>query len=547
MAKKKLSETYVVPGPFGGQGMDFTPWSMQAFYNGFWPYGFAGNPVGVNPYSTAQQLNNLSGYYKQVYITNWQLRQIREQAKTIYAYNEFAQAVVQIFQDYCVGEGFKYKVTPTKDNVSSKMVEQAQELIDLCCEKHNMQSMEWEFIYRLIVEGEACCRHFENSDGTLDFRWVENDLILPPSDTQDPTMSFGLACREDDLHDVYGFYICDKLSDTGVSFIPNLVDVDEITYMKVGTYSNSKRGNTLFFPVFQNFMNAESVLNAMISLAISRSKISMIRKVENAAPEGVDALLAKTTNIEVTNPSLGQKTLNIETLPNSSVLTSSNNIDYEFPNPSLEAGETEITLLANLRAIASNFGISETHLTQKLESGSYASHLVQESPSFRTFSLFQKRVGDFFASRRTKPYQSLLWKQITYGVRKGILPSNAISDLRIVPTAPSLLTREPLHEAQTNKIYWDMGIKSSNTIAAEQGMEYEEQKKQQMNDDGLEAILKSVMAIKACGVSPEAGKKLMKTYHPVLPDEVISELFSNPPENNETEKTSQKIEEPPPE
>ena len=540
MAKKFVKENFVIPGPTAGQGMDFFPYSLQSFTSGYWPYGYMGNASGVNPYSTAAQYNNLSGYYKQVYLTNWQLKQVREQARNIYAYNEFAQAVITIFQDFCVGEGFKYKVTPTKDGVNSKLVSLAQELVDLCVEKNNFQQMELEYIYRIVVEGEACCRIFENSDGLLDLSWVENDLILPPSDTNDPDMSFGIACRKDDLHDVVGYWICDKLSDTGVSYLPSLVPADDINYDKAGTYSNSKRGISLFFPVYQNFMNAEQILNSMVSLAISRSKVSMIRKIDNAPPEGIDALLAKTTNVTVTNPAPGQQPLNIETLPNSSILTSSANVEYEFPQQNLDSAEAEITLLVNLRAIAANFGISEAHLTQKLESSAYASHLVAESPSYRTFSLYQKRVGDFFASKRTKPHQSLLWKQITTAVKKGLLPTNALSDLKIVPTGPSLITREPYEEAQTNKIYWDMGIKSSNTIAAEQGMEYDEQKKQSQNDDGLENILKSVAAIKAVGVTPEAGKKLMKQYHPVLPDDIINELFTEPVEDNAEQQIPEK-------
>lgn len=184
--------------------------------------------------------------------------------------------------------------------------------------------------------------------------------------------------------------------------------------------------------------------------------------------------------------------------------------------------------MCNLRAIASHFGISETHLTQKLEGGSYSAHIVQESPSYRTFARWQKRLGEFFASSRTKPHQSLMWKQITHAVKRGLLPSNALTELKIVPTGPSLITRDILQEAQANQIFVDMGIKSINTVCSEQGLEYDQQKKQKMDDDGLENILKSVAAIKAVGVSPEAGKKLMKQYHPVLDESIINELFTEP-------------------
>lgn len=521
----KVKESIVIPGGnmWGpASGYDFNPWSVDAFNNGTWPYGWWG-VTGVNPYSTAQQYDNGSGYFKQVYLTTYQLKQVRERARWLYAYNEYCIAVVNLFKNYVVGDGFKYKVTSVRDGVATKLIDQAQDVIDLFCEKNNVQDMELEYVYRLIVEGEACARIFDADEGILDVRWVENDLILPPNDSNDPDISFGIACRHDDLHDIKGYWIVTK---PYLGLIPELIPADEVNYDKVMTYSNSKRGLSTTFPCSQNFIEAERILQSMISLAISRSKVSMIRKVENATPEGVAALVAKTTNVQVTNPYPGQSNLNLESLPNSSVLTSTANIEYEFPDIKLGSEDSEVTLMANLRAIAAAYGISETHLTQRLDGGSYAAHIVQESPSFKTFSRWQKKLGDFFASRRTKPHQSIMWKQLIYSVKKGLLPSNALTDLKIVPTGPSLFTRDPLIEAQANKVYFDMGIKSANQVASEQGYEYDEQKKQKADDDGLENILKSVAAIKAVGVTPEAGRKLMKQYHPILGDDIINELFS---------------------
>jgi hypothetical protein len=521
----KIRESIVIPGNnmWGpASGFDFNPWSVDAFNNGSWPYGALGI-TGVNPFSTSQQYDNGSGYFRQVYLTNYQLKQVRERARWLYAYNEYCVAVVNLFKSYVVGDGFKYEVTGVHNNVPEKLIEQAQNVIELFAEKNDIQEMELEYVYRLLVEGEACARVFEDSDGLLTVRWVENDLILPPSDSNDPDISFGIACRHDDIHDIKGYWIVTRPYE---GQIPELISAEEINYDKVMTYSNNKRGLSTTFPVTQNFVNAEQILNSMISLAISRSKVSMIRKIDNATPEGVNSLLQKTTNVQITNPYPGQGNLNLEQLPNSSVLTSTANIEYEFPEIKLGAVDSEVTLMANLRAIAACYGISETHLTQKLDGGSYAAHIVQESPSFKTFSRWQKKLGDFFASRRTKPHQSLMWKQLCYAVKKGLLPSNALTELKIVPTGPSLLTRDPVQEAQANQIYFDMGIKSANQVASEQGYEYDEQKKQRMDDQGLENILKSVASIKSVGVTQEAGRKLMKQYHPNLPDDTIDSLFS---------------------
>lgn len=534
---KKITESLQFQGsPYGlwnSTGFDYNAFNYQQnWLNGSWN----GSAFGVNPWSTQWMFDNGSGYLRPVYLTNMQLKQVREKARILAYYNEIATAVVNLYQNYVCGDGFAWKIIGKNDSVNKRLVEQGQDLIDIYCEHNEIDKMINEYVWRLLVEGEACIRHFPQPDGIITTRWVENDLLLPPADTNDPDMSFGIECSKDDMHDVIGYWIVEKpyLGNTPV-FVPK----EEVSYDKVGTLSNTKRGLSLFFPIYENLTQSERVLGSMISLAISRSKVSMIRKVTNASPEGVNKLIQNTASAQVNNSMYNpgaNNQLNIENLPDSTILTSSANVEYEFPDIQLGSVDSEITFLANLRVICGHMGISEQQLTQKLEGGSYASHLVQESPSFKTFSRWQKRIGDFFATKRTSPNTSLMWKQIQYAVKKGLLPQNALTDLKITYTAPSLLTRDPKEEAETSKIWVDMGIKSPQTIAGEQGVDFEEQQLQRSNDYSFSTIMQSVRQLKESGVMGDAAKKVLKYYHPNVPEEVLNALFEEQ-ENNNDEKT----------
>lgn len=513
--------------PYQSSGLDYNPYSQYA-----WTTGGIYGGAGVNPFAFSAQYDQGYGYVKPVYLTTYQLKLIRERSRQLAFYNEYCAATVKIFQDYVVGDGLKYKVVPTADNVNQKLINQTQELIDLYCEHNEIYSFENEFIWRLLVEGEYCVRGFEQSNGLITIRTVEPDLILPPSDSNDPDISFGISCRHDDIHDVKGYWIVET---PWAGLTPTLVDKSEVNYMKVLTPSNSKRGLPYSFAVDANFRNSERILESMISLAISRSKVSMIRKINNSPPEAITNLTQKTTNVTLTDP-VTQQQLNFQNLPNSSILTTSGNIEYEFPDIQLGSVDSQITLQANLRAICAHYGISEVMLTQNLEHGSYSAHQVQESPSFKTFTRWQKLLGEFMCTRRTQPNPSLMWKQITYAVKKGMLPENALTDVKIVAESPSLLTRDHLKEAQAQKILVDMGVQSKQSVASNHGLDLEQQQAQNMNDSSLEAITKSVTQLKAAGVEGEQGRKVLKIYHPNVQDDVISAFFNTQENNEETNK-----------
>lgn len=543
--KKKTPESIIQQIPW----MPYAPWSSDGLYDNAWLTGAWGT-AGMSPYSLAARYDDGSGMVRPVYITTFQKKQITDRSRQLSFFNEYNSACNKLMQDYIIGTGFEYKVVPTKDGVNQKLIEQVQELVDLYCEHNEMSKFENELVWRLLVEGECIVRNFAGRDGLLTTRVVEPELLLPPADSNNPDSSYGIECVHDDIHRPVGYWIVEKPYE---GLIPVLVPADEINFIKMNTPSNSKRGLPMSFQVDSNFRNCESVLQSMISLANARSKVAMVRKIAEAPPDAMASLVAKTTDVVLNDPITNQN-LNIERLAYGSVLTSSENITYEFPNINLGSTDMIETLQQNLRAICSHYGLSEIQISSNPNNSNYASSVVAESPSCKSFLRWQKVIGEFIAGRRTKPQQSMIWKQISYAVKRGLLPENSLTDIKVSYKGPSVVTRDLQAEANANKIYADMGVKSNQDIAAEIGMSYDEQKNHMKNDDSLVKILQTVTSLKEAGIPLEAAKLLFKKYHENIDDAIINSMFlSKEPEivpensvkNEKPEQAKQPIPRPP--
>jgi hypothetical protein len=157
----------------------------------------------------------------------------------------------------------------------------------------------------------------------------------------------------------------------------------------------------------------------------------------------------------------------------------------------------------------------------------FASAIVSESPSFKTFTSWQKRIGDFWAGRRTKPNQGILWRALIRAVENGILPQNTLTDLRIEAIPPSLATRNAVEEATAQKLLIEAGIKSREDVCGEMGMDYEVQKQKMTRDTSLTEILEKIQMIKAAGIPKEGAVELFKKYYTDFDDSMLNNIFDD--------------------
>lgn len=434
------------------------------------PYGFLD---GVPQQYMTRRDNRMAGELLPLYINWWQLKIIRDRSRQIARNNEFAISAINAHRNYVVGTGFTYTVQARYDGANLDLIKKTQDLVDLLVEHNRMPEIESEIIYRLHADGEAFLRFFAGSDGLLRVRFIEPELIRPPADDTTPNNSFGIKCDDDDIHDIAGYWVIER---PWFDLTPTLVPADQILHLKINSESNSKRGLPTIYAVESNLRAAEDVLQSMIALAKARSKIAVIRKVNDSPPDAIAELARTATDFTVTDPVQARST-NISHMGYGSILTTTGNVGYEFPSLNVGSGDLVETLNANLRAIASRFGITETMMSADASNNNYASALVAEAPAVKTFERMQRMLGQAIGERRTRPERSLIWNQITHAVNMGMLPRDVFEQVTIRAKGPSLVSRNRNEEASVAKQYYDMGLWSPQTITADSGKNYEEEQR----------------------------------------------------------------------
>ena len=448
-------------------------WNDPSEYGAF-QFPNAGMGGWVNPAQLAVRDNYLSGEQLPIYLSWWQLKSIRDRARFVFATNEFAHGLVQCFQSFVVGSaGFKWRVASIdlKNPVPEDLLKRCQASLDIFREYNNMVDVENEIVYRLHVDGEVFLRKFPQANGMLVIRFIEPELVRGyATDIGSPKDSFGIIVEEDDINSVLGYQVILKPT---VTREPTFIPAEEIIHIKIGTNANAKRGLTTFYPVFQNLTNCEDILASTVTMAKARAKIAMIRKVNNVAPDSmaslvdsqIDATLGGSNNMGAT------ENIGLERFGYGSIITAPANIDYEFPGANVDAAGLIQVLQANLRSLATRFGISETLMSGDASNNNYSSALIAEAPARRTFERWQGIVGRSLAECRFEPNKSLAWSQIHLAAEHGIIPKEILKNIKITSEAYSLQSREHQKEAEMNNVYHSMGVKSIQTIRAELGLD----------------------------------------------------------------------------
>ena len=429
------------------------------------PYGFMdGGPT----FALSRRDNRLTGEILPAAITWWQLKIIRDRARQIARGNEYCLAAINACRSYVVGTGFKYRAIPRKKaDVPKDLLERAQDILDLWSEHNNMGEIEAEIVYRLHAEGEAFLRTFRGEDGLLRVRFVEPELVRPPSDDATPKDSFGIQVADEDIHERVGYWVVER---PWIDPTPTLVPADEILHLRNNVESNAKRGLPTIWAVESNLRAAEDILQSMVSLAKARAKVAIVRKVADTPPEAIEALTATATDYTVTDPTT-QQTTNISRLGYGSILTTSDNVSYEFPGANLGSGDLVEVLRANLRAIAARFGLSEAMLSADPSSANYASALVAEAPATKQLEHFQHQLSGALGTRRTRPNRSLAWQQLGLAVDVGLLPREVLRMLDIQCDVPTVASRDKAAEASQHQTYVQMGVMSKSQVRAAIGLD----------------------------------------------------------------------------
>lgn len=452
-----------------GESTGFADFSANSFpwlaYGPDWGTdGFYGNAFTVPPYFLDSYKR---GEVLPVYLDYHQLKIIRDRNRRLAAENEFAVAAIENRKAYIFGTGFKYRVLPVGEHVDPDVVKTAQRVLDVFCRVNRMSQIERELSHRCDRDGEAFIRSFPQKSGLLELRWIEPEHVRPPGgNSYEPQYSFGIETDPYDVMKVRGYWVVESPILQGLT--PKFVKADLVNHIKRGTDSGAKRGLPLFYPVEANLRRAEELQAALTSTAKIRAKIAMIRKLPGSPRGAAQALKNEAESGQVIDPSTGMTT-NVEQYKYGTILTTTGQMEYEFPKDGGVQGGVEI-LDMELRCIAAMLVLPESTLTANAGNAGGMAQLVAEAPATRNFECLQA----FYRNELAENRDSLAWKQLRHAVACDLLDRDTESQINVVAHAPSIVARDPDKSSAAAKTYFDMGATSPQQICSDLGLNYEQ-------------------------------------------------------------------------
>jgi hypothetical protein len=168
----------------------------------------------------------------------------------------------------------------------------------------------------------------------------------------------------------------------------------------------------------------------------------------------------------VTNSATGRTTTFRRFAPGT-ILDAFGNIDYDFPAAAVNAAGYVSVLQAELRAIASRLVMPEFMLTSDASNANYASTLVAEGPALKFFERLQ--------AEQIEEDLEVMWRVVHAAVSAGRLPREALMQIDIQASPPTLAVRDHLRDAQVYRIEHAAGILSPQTWSQLRGLDYDQE------------------------------------------------------------------------
>lgn len=422
--------------------------------------------------------NRKRGEVLPVYLTEYQLKVIRDQSRKQLAYNEFAINAIENRASYIVGTGFTYKVVrkntqPGKPSGNDRLCKMAQDVLDRFRAACDWGELEQEIVVRNDTDGETFLQWFPQPSGGVAVRVVEPEWVRSPSGSVEPHCSFGIETDPQDIEDRRGYHV---VADPTISLETEFVPADEILHLKLNTKRNSKRGLPTLLPVRKNLERAEKLLRNMSTLAQIQATFALIRKHKNYSGGAISAFQGQQADVTFTAP-LTQKTNTFQQYLPGSIIDTGDGTEYEFPAAGIAASEYVNILQAELRAVAARLCMPEYMLTADASNANYASTLVAEAPAVKHF----ERLQDFYARKfgkgcyRPGPHCGAMWRVLEVAVRMGKLPRQVLTDCELQVEGPSLTVRDRTQETNRYKVMNEAGLLSKRQWSSYEGVDYDKE------------------------------------------------------------------------
>jgi len=306
----------------------------------------------------------------------WDLNQMRTNARLLLDANGFAIGGMDRLIDFVVGEGFKREITlrdaepGATSDTEDPLIRQVTMLLDDWCKKyewgHGEEDREAETFKRVSRDGEVFTRVDKDDESDSWMPWIRfvepEHVYTPPDKSQMSEWSWGILTKEGDVETRLAYWVGDPKAQTQAG---DPVDAADIFHHKVNTDRTIKRGISDFFPVFDTFESARKILRNMGEVAAIQAAIAWIRQhAATTTADQVQRMIDRTKNYDQTNmrpvfPQGPDNTQPVTFTEPGQVLDMSNGMQY-LAGPSATGSPGFIQVLqATLRGAGARWGAPE--------------------------------------------------------------------------------------------------------------------------------------------------------------------------------------------
>ena len=420
--------------------------------------------------------------------TETDLTAIRAMSRVLADSSGTAKCVLNNLASYILGTGCKYKVVSGSGEMAPpNLLATAQAVVnDFLRESKWSLQREEDLFRRSRRDGEWFLALYKQSGGKVASRVIEPEQVLQPVDDREwetclpqdrpVDWTFGIATDDDDMEQVHGYNVQWR---NGERETRRFFSASRIVHCKLNVDSNIKRGLSDFYPVWEQLVDASKLLRNTAKGAAILSAIAMIRQhAPGVSQTQIESMRAGSAFSRFTQQTKeGSRTRYTHHYAPGTIVDVPKGQEYK-PSPLAEQGAGQSMVVieqAVLRIAGGNWCMPEYMISGDVGNAAYASALVAESP-FVKYCQRQQKIYKFH-------FAEVLWKVLRIAYDSGRFDRlnvswedlQALLDINI--DAPIVAARDLNVETNRRKILSDGGVLSLETWAAEEGYDYEQEKK----------------------------------------------------------------------
>lgn len=412
------------------------------------------------------------------FFRTWQdLALLRGASRILFQTSALARGAVSGLVSYIIGDGFKYRIVE-KEGCPAGLRLACQEVIDENSKVNDWPALEAECLRRDVRDGEWYLRDFPQDNGLTYTRTFGPEQLIQPADSTLEEWSFGKQNPVGLAHDVQtvlNYSVCYD----GDNSRPVIVPAAEVLEHTSNVDRDVKRGiPDLAYDTYDFLKVAGRLIENMAEGSAIQAALTEILQFDGpVTPDQANDFLAQEADYQVTNPWTGNEQNVRQVRPGERVVVPKG---MTYVPPPFSQGSTIFIQVeqAVLRAVAVTWNAPEWLTSGDASNNNYASSLTAESPFVKAGTHKQnvhyKPRFTLARWRALRNYCAAKGGIVTLGRKYSWEEVRKYIDIQCEP--PSMETRNKADEAQANSVRVQGGWKSRQTVAAEEGLDWEQER-----------------------------------------------------------------------